>query len=135
MKTGNIKINFEEGKIPFVEIRLINNSLWLTQNELARFFGVFVQKINAEVNAIFKNELLYEPDCTFCNCYIDKGLEKQVILYNLDVLTFLAYRIDSFEARIFRKFVKSALNEHLQKRKIPDTKIVWAYVPNNYCLN
>jgi len=88
MQTGSIKISFEDGKTPLVEIQLINSDLWLTQNELARFFGVFVQKINAELNSIFKNKLLNEWDCIRYNRYIDKGLEKQTVLYNLDVLIF-----------------------------------------------
>ena len=139
MQKGSIKISFEEGKMPSVEMQLANNNLWLTKNELARFFGVFVQKINAELNSIFKNGLLFEQDCTFCNRYIDKGLEKQTEFYNLDVLIFLAYRLGSFEAQVFRKFVKSVLHTHLTKKKMPETKIFWAYIPNpntnNYYLN
>ena len=137
MQTGSIKISCEDGKTPLVEMQLINSDLWLTQNELARFFGVFVQKINAELNSIFKNKLLNEWDCIRYNRYTDKGLEKQTALYNLDVLLFLAYRIDSFEAKVFREFVKSALHRHLQKRVVPTTKIIWAYIPklNDYQLN
>ena len=135
MQTGSIKISFEDGKTPLVEMQLINSDLWLTENELARFFGVFVRKISAELNAIFKNKLLDEWDSIRYNRYIDKGLEKQTALYNLDVLIFLAYRIDSFEAKVFREFVKSALYRHLQRQTVLTTKIVWAYLPKNYCLN
>ena len=137
MKTGNIKIIFEEGKIPSVELQLESNNLWLTKNELARFFGVFVQKVSAELNSIFKTELLYERECTVCNRYIDNGLEKQSTLYNLDVLIFLSYCIDSFEAQIFRDFLKSTLHKHLHRQKMPKAKIIWAYMPlpDNYCLN
>jgi len=49
LKTGYIKIRFEEGKSPSIEMQLANDNLWLTKNELARFFGVFVQKINAGI--------------------------------------------------------------------------------------
>jgi hypothetical protein len=80
MQTGYIKINFEEGKTPSMEMQLANNNLWLTKNELARFFSVFVQKIDAELNTIFKNKLLFEQDCMFCNRYMDKGLEKNHVL-------------------------------------------------------
>jgi len=137
MKTGTIKISFEDGRTPLVEMQLINSNLWLTENELARFFGVFVRKISTELNAIFKNNLLNEWDCIRYNRYIDKGLEKQTALYNLDVLMFLAFRIDSFETKIFREFVKSALHRHLQKQALPQAKIIWAYIPklNDYQLN
>jgi hypothetical protein len=95
---------------------------------MARFFGVFAQKIRAEIKTIFKAGLLNEWDCMRCNRYMDKGLEKQIELYNLDVLIFLAYRLDSFEAKIFREFQKMALNSHLLKQKRDEANIVWAYL-------
>ena len=67
IKTGNMKIRFEEGRNPSIEMQLANNNLWLTKNELARFFGVFVQKINTELNDIFKTGLLNEQESTICN--------------------------------------------------------------------
>ena len=115
METGNIKIILEEGKAPKIKVQLVNNNLWLTKNEIARFFGVFVQKIDAELRNIFKNKLLWEKDCSYCNRYMDKGIEKQTMFYNMEVLIFLSYRINSFEAKVFHQFVNSALHEHLQK--------------------
>ena len=136
MKTGSINISFEEGNKPSVELTLANGNLWLTQNELARFFGVFVQKINGVLHSSFKKGLLYEQECTFYNRYMDKGIEKQTVLYNLDVLIFLSFRIDSLQAKIFREFLKSTLHEHLQKQTMQEMKIVWALPkPNYYCLN
>ncbi len=73
METGNIKINIEEGKAPSVETTLVGGNLWLTKNEIARFFGVFVQKIDAELRSIFNAGLLFEADCTYCNRYTDNG--------------------------------------------------------------
>jgi len=135
MQKGSIKINFEDNKNPSIEMQLSNSNLWLTENELARFFGVFVRKISAELRNIFKNGLLFEADCIRYNRYMDKGLEKQTALYSLDVLIFLAYRLDTFEAKIFREFLKSALHTHLRKEKTPKKGIIWAYLPKDYCLN
>lgn len=133
METGSIKIAIEEGKAPSVETKLVNDNLWLTKNELARFLGVFVQKIDAELRNIFNNQLLFEQDCTYCNRYTDKGIEKQTTFYNLEVLTFLAYRINSFEAKVFRQF----LRENLRKIKLPETNFYREYqlLLNNYCPN
>ncbi len=137
METGHIKINIKEGKTPSVEAQLINNNLWLTKYEMARLFNCFVAKIDANLRSIFKQHLLWEEDCSFCNKYIDKGLEKQTMYYNMEVLIFISYRVNSFEAKVFRQFVNSALREHLQKDKMLYTKLFWAYLPtqNNYWLN
>lgn len=136
MERGNIKINIEEGKTPSVEMQLVNRNLWLTKNELARFLGCFVQKINAELKNIFKENLLSESDCIFCNRYTDKGIEKQCIYYNLEVLIFLSYRINSFQAKVFREYVSSALHRHLHKIQMPDINLSWLFNSNqNYRWN
>jgi hypothetical protein len=137
MERGNIKINFIEGKAPSVEATLIRNNLWLTVNEMARLLGCFVQTINTNLRSIFKENLLSERECMRTNRYIDKGIEKQTEYYNLEVLTFIAYRINTIEAKIFRDFVNAALREHLHKKQMPDAKIIWAYLSkqNRYWLN
>ena len=137
MENGQIKINIEEGKTPSVEAQLVNNNLYLTRHEMARLLNCFVQKIDANLRSIFKSHLLWEKDCSYCNKYMDKGIEKQTMYYNMEVLIFISYRVNSFEAKVFRQFINSALREHLQKKKAPETKIVWAYMSmqNKYWLN
>ncbi len=137
METGYIKINIEEDKTPSVEAGLVNNTVWLTKYEIARLLNCFVQKVDADLRSIFKQHLLWENDCVYYNRYIDNGIEKQTMYYNLEVLIFMSYRVNSPEAKIFRQFVNSALREQLQKKKTPDTKIIWAYLSmqNSYWLN
>ena len=137
METGYIKIIIEESKTPSVEAQLVNNNLWLTKNEMARLFNCFVAKIDANLRSIFKQHLLWEADCSYCNRYMDKGIEKQTMYYNMEVLIFISYRVNSFEAKVFRQFINSALREYLQKEIKPDTKLFWAYLPkqDNYWLN
>ena len=136
MEKGYIKINIEDGKTPSVEAQFVNNNLWLTKYEMARLLNCFVQKIDANLRSIFKQHLLWESDCSHCNRYMDKGIEKQTMYYNMEVLIFISYRVNSFEAKIFRQFVNSALREHLQKKKTKETKLVWQYMPTqSYWLN
>jgi hypothetical protein len=61
---------------------------------------------------------------------MDKGIEKQAVYYNMEVLIFLSYRIATFEAKIFRDFVNEAFREHLKKKDKPrNYKIVWISPP------
>ena len=105
MKRGHIEINIEYGKTPFIEMQLENNNLWLSKEEIARLFGVFNQKIYANIRSIFKDKLLAERDVTHFFRYTDRGVEKQSELYNLEMLIFLSYRIGTFQAQIFRQFL------------------------------
>jgi hypothetical protein len=113
MERGYIEIIQEEGKTPKIEAKLVNNNLWVTKYEAAKFFNCFPQKIEMNLRSIFKSRLLWENDVTYTYRYTDKGIEKQALYYNLEVLIFLSYRIATFEAQIFRQFINSALREHL----------------------
>jgi hypothetical protein len=89
------------------------------------------------LRSIFKSHLLWEQDVSHTYRHTDKGIDKQIIYYNLEVLIFLSYRIGTFEAQIFRQFVNSALREHLQKKETEKcTKLLWYYRKGqNYWLN
>ena len=130
METGNIKIIREEGKTPSVEATLADNNLWLNKYQITNMFNCYPQKIEANLRSIFKNRLLYEADVTYMHKYTYKGIERQCIYYNMEVLIFLSYRIASFEAKIFRDFVNCTLREHLQKKDKPlQYKIIWIAPP------
>jgi len=137
MGTGYIRINMEEGKPPSIEAELVNNTLWLSKFDMLQFFNVFGQKIEMNLRSIFKSKLLWEEDVSYNYCYTDKGIEKQIVYYNLEVLIFLSYRIGTFEAKIFRQFINSALREHLKKEESQKTtKLVWYFLANqDYWLN
>jgi hypothetical protein len=136
METGSIKIIMEEGKTPSVEAKLVNNNLWISAWEIARLFNVFNQKIEMNLRSIFKSHLLWEEDVSFTYRYTDKGVEKQIVYYNLEVLIFLGYRIATPEAKVFRQFVNAALCERLKGDKTPErsVKIVWLYSHQINCL-
>jgi hypothetical protein len=130
MEKGFIKINYEEGKTPSVEAQLVNNTTWMTKNEIARLFNCFVQKVDSNLRSIFKSHLLWENDVTHTYRYTDKGIEKQIVYYNLDVLIFLSYRIGSLETQIFRAFVNDSLREHFKKKdKLETCKLIWISPP------
>jgi hypothetical protein len=131
METGYVKIEY--GK---VEIKLVNGTVWITKWELAQLFNVFEAKIEANLRNIFKNRLLWENDVTYIYRYTDKGIEKQIVYYNMDVLMFLSYRITSLEAQIFRKWINKTLQEHVDKVENKNiAPLVWTFKLNeNYPL-
>jgi len=140
MEKGYIRIIIEEGKTPAIEAELVDNTLWMTKYDMLRFFHCFGQKIEMNLRSIFKNQLLLEKDVTRSYRYTERGINKEAYYYNLEVLIFLSYRIGTFEAKIFRQFVNSALREHLQKVNSQDcrkcNKILWYFRTNqNYWMN
>jgi hypothetical protein len=136
MDRGFIKINIEEGKTPSVEARLVNNDFWISKYEMARLLNCHPQKIEANLRSIFKDNLLWENECTYNRRYTDNGIEKQCLYYNMETLIFISYRVYSLEAKVFRQFLNSALRNELQKSKTPELKLFWMYQPDyKYWLN
>jgi len=137
MDRGYINIIIEEGKTPYVEAQLANNTLWMMKFEMMHFFNVFGQKIEMNLRSIFKTGLLKEEEVSYSYRYTDKGIEKESVFYNLEVLIFLSYRIGTFEAKIFRQFLNSALREHLKRKETEKcTKLLWQFRENqNYWMN
>ena len=132
-KTGSIKIVLEEGKMPLIEAELVNGNIWMSKYAMARLLNCYPQKIEANLRTLFKEHLLWESDCTYNHRYMDNGIEKQCLYYNLEVLIFMSYRINTLEASIFRQFLTSALCEHLQRNKSRETILFWTYHPKQNC--
>jgi len=137
METGYIIIINHEGKPPSIEAHLVNNNIWMSKCTMAQFFNVFYQKIDMNLRSIFKGKLLFEEDVSYTYRYTDKGIDKQIVYYNLEVLIFLSYRIGTFEAQIFRQFINSAFRKHLQKNKAKKcTTLFWYFRKDqDYWLN
>jgi hypothetical protein len=105
---------------------------------MAKLLNCFPQKIEANLRSIFKDNLLWENDCTYNRRYTDKGVEKQCLYYNLEVLIFISYRIDTLDAKAFRQFIHSALRERLQRKYIlPDNLKFYGLLQSekSYCWN
>jgi len=131
METGSLKIIIEEGKSPTVEAELADNNVWMSKWTMAQLFNCFNQKIEMNMRSVFKSRLLREQDVSCVYRYTDKGIEKQTVYYNLEMLIFLSYRIGTFEAQIFRQFLNSALREHLQRKEAEKcTKLFWYFRKN-----
>jgi hypothetical protein len=84
------------------------------------------------LRSIFKNGLLSENEVTCVRKYTYKGNERQRIYYNMDVLTFLSYRIGTREAKIFRKFINESFQEHVKRKNKPETCKMFRIAPPIY---
>ncbi len=105
---GDIKVN----------VMLINNDLWLTQNLIAELFGVGRSTITEHINNIFKEGELDENN-TVGKTDIDNS-KKPVKIYNLDVIIAVGYRVNSKKATNFRIWATRVLKEYMIKGVVMD---------------
>jgi hypothetical protein len=96
----------ERGKIIItgngVKITPASGNIWLSVYEIAKLFDVFPAKVNSNIRAVFKSETLRESDVSYCYHYTNGNC---VDLYNLEMITALAFRIHSRNADIFRAWL------------------------------
>ncbi|MDL2305064.1 virulence RhuM family protein [Bacteroides sp. OttesenSCG-928-D19] len=115
MERGYIHITENEKHEFSVEAKLINGTLWLSQWQMATLFNVYTKTIESSLKAIFKAGLLRENEVSRIHTFVNDGRESEQILYNLDTLIFVGFRIASFEAKAFREWALKAFSEYLKK--------------------
>ena len=111
----------EDGKIR-LDVRLENNTVWLSQEQIALLFSKGRTTITEHILNIFKEgELDREKVCrkirhtTQHGAVEGKTQNKEVTLYNLDVIISVGYRVKSVVGTRFRQWATEQLTEYIVK--------------------
>jgi hypothetical protein len=101
---GNIKI----------DVRLEEETVWLTQEQMALLFGKAKSTINEHIQNVFKEGELEETHCLkkFGNSEFQ---QKAPNYYNLDVIISVGYRVKSPQGTQFRIWATQRLKEYIIK--------------------
>jgi hypothetical protein len=109
---GNIKI----------DVRLEEETVWLTQEQIAVLFGKGRSTVTEHIGNVFKEgELKEEVACRHFRLTTPHGAiegktqEKGVKHYNLDVIISVGYRVNSTQATAFRIWATERLKEYIIK--------------------
>ena len=96
-------------------VRIVEDSIWITQKALAALFEVQVPTIKKHLYNIYsKGEL--EKNSTMSKMEIvQKEGSREVDFYNLDVIISVGYRINSKKATSFRMWATNILKEYMIK--------------------
>lgn len=104
---GNIELN----------VKLENDTVWLTQSQMAELFGRDRTVISRHVNNCFKEGEL-DPNITcakFAHMGKDQDQTYETTMYNLDVIISVGYRVKSIQGTRFRQWANSVLKQYLIK--------------------
>lgn len=102
-----------------LEVRLENETVWLSQRQMAELFQVTVPTINEHVKTIYSDGEL-EPEATIRNFRIvqvegSRQVNRPVDFYNLDMIISVGYRVKSHVATRFRQWATQRLREYIVK--------------------
>lgn len=105
-----------------IEVRLDNETVWLSRNQIATLFGRDVKTIGKHINNVFsEGELVKEvvvakfATTTQHGAIIGKTQTQQVEYYNLDVIISVGYRVKSKQGTQFRIWATNVLRDYLLK--------------------
>ena len=96
-----------------LEVNLKDETVWLTQAQMAKLFDRDQNTINDHINSIFKEGELDEHTSTGISGKSTGGRKPKI--YNLDVIISVGYRVKSKNGIIFRKWATKILKDYLLK--------------------
>lgn len=115
----------KSGQISF-EAKLEDETIWLTQDMMARLFETTVPNINMHIKNVYDEEEL-EQNRTIKDFLIvrkegNRIVSRKIVHYNLDMILSVGYRIKSKTATQFRKWATTVLKEYLTKGYVINEK-------------
>ena len=114
METNEIVL-YQPNETMKLEVRLENETVWLTQQQIADLFGTKRPAITKHLSNIFKSgELEEESTCSILEHMAGDGSRTySTKYYNLDVILSVGYRVNSVNATMFRRWANQVLKEYL----------------------
>lgn len=118
-KLNSIEIYRSKDGTVQLNVKLENESVWLTQSQMAELFGVDRTSIVRYIRNIYKSEELDESSTCAKSAQVRMEGQRQIVreipLYNLDVIISVGYRVNSKNATSFRRWATSVLKQYIIK--------------------
>ena len=112
----------EDGRTQ-LEVRLEDENVWLSQQQIANLFGVQRPAITRHLRNIFESGELEENSVSsILEHTASDGKNYKTQFYNLDAIISVGYRVNSLQATHFRRWATERLKEYLIKGFAMDDK-------------
>lgn len=107
-----------------LEVKLENETLWLSQKQLSELFDVTTATINEHIKNIYYEKEL-EKDSTIRKFLIvqqegTRNVKRDIEHYNLDMIISVGYRVKSNIATRFRQWATARIKEYIIKGFVMD---------------
>ncbi|MBQ2189594.1 MAG: virulence RhuM family protein, partial [Paludibacteraceae bacterium] len=120
--TGNILIYQSENGHTRIDVRLEQETVWLTQQQLCELYQTSKSNISEHIKHIFEDGELEENvvvrkfrTTTQHGAILGKTQSHEVTFYNLDMIISLGYRVRSITATRFRQWATQRIHEYIIK--------------------
>ena len=102
-----------------IDVRLENETVWMTQKAIAELYQTTPQNITLHIKNIYEEEELLEE--ATCKNYLQvqnegrREVQRNKLHYNLEMIIAIGYRVRSHRGTQFRRWATQRLNEYLVK--------------------
>jgi hypothetical protein len=123
-----VNANFEKGEIILyqpddrttqLEVRIEEDTVWLSQKQMALLFDCSAENIRSHLNNIYREEELNEQATSKDFLEVQQEgvrfVKRKVAYYNLDAAISIGYRVNSKRGTQFRIWANGVLKEYLLK--------------------
>lgn len=119
MDSGQIILFQTQGGETKIEVRLSNETVWLTTDQMAELFQRDRSTIQRHIKRIYdEGELTVDSTCAFFAQVQTEGkrqVERKIPIYNLDMIISVGYRVNSHRGVQFRQWATQVLKEYMIK--------------------
>lgn len=118
-----IQYQTEDG-VTVIRLQASNGSVWLSQADMAELFQTTKQSISLHIRNILDDGELEESATVKENLTVQtegkRKVSRQILLYNLQMILAVGFRVRSLRGMQFRRWASEALSEYLIKGFVMD---------------
>lgn len=107
-----------------IEVKMKNETVWLSQKQMAELFDCTVDNISLHLKNIYSEEELVEDSTTEESSVVQieggRQVNRLIAFYNLDAIISVGYRINSLRGTQFRIWATKVLKEYIIKGFVMD---------------
>ena len=116
MSNGELIIYQTEDGLAEINLRAIEGTVWLTQNEMSELFDTTKQNVSLHLKNVFEdNELMENSVVKESLTTAADGKQYQTKMYNLEAILAVGFRVRSPRGTQFRRWANTVLKEYLVK--------------------
>lgn len=136
MDTGQIILYQSQGGEAKIEVRLANETVWLTADQMAELFQRNKSTISRHIKNIYESgELEQNRTVAFFATVQNEGqrkVERNIAYYNLDMIISVGYRVNSHRGVQFRQWATQVLKEYMIKGFVLNDELLKNAGQGNY---
>ena len=125
-ESGEI-VKFDEAGMPQLDVWLEDETVWLTQAQMAELFGCAIANVNMHLNHIYADEELAASatikDFLMVRFEGKRRVARSVKHYNLDAIISVGFRVNTKRGIRFRQWATRVLKEFLLRGLVRDRRI------------